>query len=351
LGAERHVVTSGSEALAAARRIRPKLAILDVKMPDVDGEVVCAQIKADPELAGCRVILVTTGVMERGDLDRFAHSGCDDILVLPAVGEEVFSRVAHLIGVPHRRSRRVPLRVSVKVDASGQTATGETENLSCGGAMVKLDHDLPTGAEVDVELTDPRTGQAIPLEARVIWAKPGAHTAGFAFHPPVKQARQALDALVLWEVVPDDEGVVRVFLEGDFAEATDFAGLRERLQSRVDFDAAGIRYINSHGVRHWVGFVERLKDLAAYTFSRCSIAFITQASLIANFLGHGRVTSFFAPMHCGRCDREEERLLQVAALVVEHGEVVAPTLRCSTCSAALALDENPDSYFAFLRLE
>ncbi len=35
--------------------------------------------------------------------------------------------------------------------------------------------------------------------------------------------------------------------------------------------------------------------------------------------------------------------------VVEHGEVVAPTLRCSTCGAALVLDENPDSFFAFLQ--
>src|SRR5262249_55440051 len=150
-----------------------------------------------------------------------------------------------------RRSRRLPLHVSVKVDAGSQVLAGQTENLSFGGALVRLDRDLGTGTEVFVELTDPRTSRVIPLEARVVWAQPGSRVAGLAFHPPSGEARQALDALVLWEVVPNDEGVLRVYLEGDFIEPTDFTGLRQRLSGTVDFDAAGVRYINSHGVRRW----------------------------------------------------------------------------------------------------
>jgi len=349
LGFERHVATTGTQALALAKKLHPKLTILDVTMPEVDGEEVCQRMKSDPELVGCRVMLVTRGPLARSDLDRVARAGCDDLLVLPAFGEEFFSRVAQLIEIPHRRARRLPLHVAVKIDAGEQVLDGKTENLSCGGAMVRLERDLGMGAEVFVELTDPRTSRVIPLEARVVWAQPGSHAVGLAFHPPSGEARQALDALVLWEVVPNDEGVLRVYLEGDFTEHTDFTGLRARLSGTVDFDAAGVRYINSHGVRRWITFVEELTGLDGYTLSRGSVAFITQASLVANFLGRGSVTSFFAPMHCGKCDREEERLLQVAALAMEHGEVVAPTLRCSACGTALNLDENPESYFAFLR--
>src|SRR5215468_410444 len=68
LGFERHVATTGIEALALARKLRPKLTILDVAMPELDGEVVCARMKADPNLEGCRVMLVTRGAMGRADL-------------------------------------------------------------------------------------------------------------------------------------------------------------------------------------------------------------------------------------------------------------------------------------------
>src|SRR5262249_1251566 len=149
-------------------------------------------------------------------------------------------------------------------------------------------------AEIFIELTDPRTSRVIPLEARVVWAQAGSRAVGLAFHPPSGDARQALDALVLWEVVPNDEGLLRVYLEGEFIEPTHFSGLRQRLSGTGDFDAAGIRYINSHGARRWITFTEELGGLHHYTFSRCSVAFITQASLVANFLGRGTVTSFFA---------------------------------------------------------
>src|SRR5215468_1684516 len=80
LGFERHVATTGTEALALAKKLRPKLTILDVAMPEIDGEEVCQRMKSDKELAGCRVMLVTRGPLARSDLDRVARAGCDDLL-------------------------------------------------------------------------------------------------------------------------------------------------------------------------------------------------------------------------------------------------------------------------------
>lgn len=50
---------SGAEALAAARAQRPSVITLDVLMPDMDGWSVLQELKADPELAGIPVIMVT----------------------------------------------------------------------------------------------------------------------------------------------------------------------------------------------------------------------------------------------------------------------------------------------------
>ena len=49
----------GREGLETVRRIKPDLVLLDLMMPDIDGWEVYQQMKADPELKGIPVIVVT----------------------------------------------------------------------------------------------------------------------------------------------------------------------------------------------------------------------------------------------------------------------------------------------------
>lgn len=58
------MATSGSSALAAARRLEPGLILLDVQLPDIDGYQVCRTLKADPATLPIPVIFVTS----RGDV-------------------------------------------------------------------------------------------------------------------------------------------------------------------------------------------------------------------------------------------------------------------------------------------
>ncbi len=53
------VATSGAEALAAARDVRPQLILLDVKMPSMNGYEVCRRLKADDDLRDIPVIFIT----------------------------------------------------------------------------------------------------------------------------------------------------------------------------------------------------------------------------------------------------------------------------------------------------
>jgi DNA-binding NarL/FixJ family response regulator len=50
----------GHEAVAAARRTRPDVVLMDIRMPRLDGLAATEAICADPRLAGVRVIVVTT---------------------------------------------------------------------------------------------------------------------------------------------------------------------------------------------------------------------------------------------------------------------------------------------------
>jgi CheY-like chemotaxis protein len=49
----------GREALEIARRERPDLVLSDLMMPGLDGRELCRRIKADPDLSGTRVALMS----------------------------------------------------------------------------------------------------------------------------------------------------------------------------------------------------------------------------------------------------------------------------------------------------
>ena len=51
--------SDGATGLAQARRLRPRAILLDVTMPGMDGWSVLSALKADPELAGIPVVMVT----------------------------------------------------------------------------------------------------------------------------------------------------------------------------------------------------------------------------------------------------------------------------------------------------
>jgi DNA-binding NarL/FixJ family response regulator len=59
----------GLEAVDLARRTRPDVVLMDVRMPRLDGIAATQQICADPALATTRVIVVTTF-----ELDEYIHS-------------------------------------------------------------------------------------------------------------------------------------------------------------------------------------------------------------------------------------------------------------------------------------
>lgn len=52
--------TDGREALDLARRLRPDVVLMDIRMPDLDGIAATAEICSDPDLTATRVLILTT---------------------------------------------------------------------------------------------------------------------------------------------------------------------------------------------------------------------------------------------------------------------------------------------------
>jgi CheY-like chemotaxis protein len=75
LGFDVHAASDGPSALALARAVRADGILSDVVMPGMDGLELCARARADPELDGVRVVLVTGGLVEDRDRELAERAG------------------------------------------------------------------------------------------------------------------------------------------------------------------------------------------------------------------------------------------------------------------------------------
>jgi DNA-binding NarL/FixJ family response regulator len=54
------IAEDGAKGLALARSLRPDVVVMDIRMPEMDGLEATRQIRADPELSGTQVLILTT---------------------------------------------------------------------------------------------------------------------------------------------------------------------------------------------------------------------------------------------------------------------------------------------------
>jgi len=93
-GVEVATACDGIEGLAAVRRLKPKVVLLDVMMPRMDGYEVCRTIRQDVTLIGTYVIILTAKgqrsdeqqALEVG-ADLYLSKPFDDEVVLKVIGE------------------------------------------------------------------------------------------------------------------------------------------------------------------------------------------------------------------------------------------------------------------------
>jgi DNA-binding NarL/FixJ family response regulator len=82
----------GEKAVALARRLRPDVVLMDIRMPVLDGIEATRRITHDPDLAAVRVVMLTTF-----DLDDYVYAairaGASGFLLKDARPEDILSAV------------------------------------------------------------------------------------------------------------------------------------------------------------------------------------------------------------------------------------------------------------------
>lgn len=87
----------GAEAVEIARRERPDLIVLDVKMPKMTGYEACRQIRQDPELYATPVILLTAKG-QKTELDEGRDAGASAYMLKPYAPATLIGQVRELLG-------------------------------------------------------------------------------------------------------------------------------------------------------------------------------------------------------------------------------------------------------------
>ncbi len=95
------VTTAGhaDEAMAALEREVPRLILMDIQLPDVDGLTLTRRIKADPRTRDVVIVAVTAYAM-KGDEERAREAGCDGYITKPIDTRALPAQLHALIGGP-----------------------------------------------------------------------------------------------------------------------------------------------------------------------------------------------------------------------------------------------------------
>lgn len=96
-GFETRTAFDGPSGLAAARRIRPSLIILDVMMPGLDGHAVARELRADPSLAEVPIIFCSALTDERHIWEGW-RAGADSYIAKPFDIEQLIAEVHRIFG-------------------------------------------------------------------------------------------------------------------------------------------------------------------------------------------------------------------------------------------------------------
>jgi CheY-like chemotaxis protein len=77
-----HVACDAAEAIEIARKVRPEIVLMDLRMPGVDGWQATRILKNDPATQGIAVIAVTAHAVTV-EVDAARDAGCDGVICKP----------------------------------------------------------------------------------------------------------------------------------------------------------------------------------------------------------------------------------------------------------------------------
>jgi signal transduction histidine kinase len=110
---------TGTEALKLAHEKKPRLILLDVMLPDINGLEVCRLLKSDPQTAHIMILQISATHVTERDRVQGLEGGADGYLTEPAEPEELLASVKALLRLYNREEENRRLLAQLR-DADRQ---------------------------------------------------------------------------------------------------------------------------------------------------------------------------------------------------------------------------------------
>ena len=110
----------------------------------------------------------------------------------------------------------------------------------------------------------------------------------------------------------------------------------------------GISYINSIGIKNWIGFLDKLTKNRKIKFIKTSTPIIRQLNMIPEIAKNSEILDFYGDFLCEDCGFEKSILFDVTEgydALVSRSE----GLKCEQCESELEMEESPEEFFCFLQ--
>jgi CheY-like chemotaxis protein len=104
LGCQTETAFDGPSALEAAKRFRPRVVLLDIGLPLMDGYEVARRLRQEPQLAPLKLVALT-GYGESSDRQKSREAGFDEHVVKPVEIDKVPDLIDY--GKPSDDSARI----------------------------------------------------------------------------------------------------------------------------------------------------------------------------------------------------------------------------------------------------
>ena len=96
-GFDVYTASNAEDALQLLRTVTPRLILMDIQLPGMDGLELTRRLKADPATRAVRIIALTAYAM-KGDDEKALEAGCDDYVTKPIDTRTLPATIAKHIG-------------------------------------------------------------------------------------------------------------------------------------------------------------------------------------------------------------------------------------------------------------
>jgi CheY-like chemotaxis protein len=148
-------VESGTKALQILKKAVHKekffdLVLLDMQMPEMDGEETLRAIKDDPELKDV-VVIILTSVGVRGDVARLEALGCAGYLMKPIKQSQLFDTIITVLSRQKNKVKEKPIPLEIPPKA-GIVTRHTVEEQKRRGIRILLAEDNPMNQKLAATL-------------------------------------------------------------------------------------------------------------------------------------------------------------------------------------------------------